>query len=76
MSRAGTREDALRKWNEVNREILEIVEARDTARWYLIKDTIAADAATKSRALEISTTDDELEGEMPMGPQSHTPHRM
>ena len=71
-----SRASALEQWNEVACEILEKGEAQGTAQWCLIRDTIATNAAAKSRALEIFTTEYELEGDMLMGPQAHTPHKM
>ena len=71
-----SRANALGQWNDVACEILEKGEAQGTAQWCLVRDTIVTNAAAKSRALEIFTTEYELEGDMLMGPQAHTPHKM
>ena len=73
---AENRANALEQWNDVACEILEKGEAQGTAQWCLVRDTIVTNAAAKSRALEIFTTEYELEGDMLMGPQAHTPHKM
>ena len=76
LPRAESHEDALQQWNDAPCEILEIGETQGTAQWYLVRDTIVANAAAKNRAIEKFAAEYELEGDMLMGPRVHTPHKM